>query len=98
MRRPFYLRLLRYHDGIDEGHEPCVNYLDEGSFPASIWAASASEQREGERPRHLLFASPKIRLAAQDRLTHEEKTYRVLWARSYTRHTEALIEEEEEPA
>lgn len=98
MRRPQYLKLLRYRSTIDEGHEASASYRDEGNFPASIWDAAPADQREGVRPRHMLFASPIIRLYAHDRLMKDDTSYRVVWARTYTRHTEALIEEEQEPA
>jgi hypothetical protein len=98
MRRKEYLRLVRHTDSIDEGHEASASYRDEGTFSASLWAAGETDQREGGRKRAMLFASQKIKLNDDDRLVQGATTYRVVWARSFTRHTEALIEEEDTPA
>jgi len=83
---------------MNEQHETSVSYEDEGSFSASLWAAHNTDQRGGGKKRYMIFSSPQTTLNADDHLERKGTMYRVIWARNYTRHTEALIEEEDMPA
>ncbi|MGB9686965.1 MAG: hypothetical protein ACPLYX_10770 [Rectinema subterraneum] len=69
-------------------------YEDKGAFPASLWPAQKTGQREDSGERYLLVARPGTDIEQYDRIEWEDKFYRVLWVRAFPKHTEAMLEKE----
>ena len=70
-------------------------YEDKGTFQASLWPAKKTGQREGLGEWYLLVAKPGIDLQAYDRIEGPQGLFRVLWVRSFPKHTEAMLEKEQ---
>jgi hypothetical protein len=94
MRRTENLRLYRRTLAPDENHTLQAAFEDKSTFPASLWPAQTTGQREGLGERYLLVARPGTDICEHDRIEWEDKFYRVLWVRAFPKHTEAMLEKE----
>jgi len=94
MKRTEVVRIAKRGLTLDCNFALTAVYTDNGSFPASLWPAKKTGQREGQGERTLLVAGPNVAIEPYDRIDVRGKRYRVLWVRCFPKHVEALLEKE----
>ena len=94
MSRRQTVKLLKRGLTPDGNYALSASWEDAGSFEASLWPARKTGQREGRGEQYLLVAKAGIDLEAYDRIETAQRLYRVLWVRTFPKHTEALLEKE----
>ena len=89
------LRLWKRSLGLDAGRNIAASYTDGGSFWARLWPAAYERRGDGGRPRFLLVGDNNPPIEEGDRIEEGLLRYRALRVRSFPKHVEALVEEEE---